>query len=208
MLVLECALDALTLDEAVYPDTDQHYIYDHLKYCCSKSSTLPAVTVSVQRIPAVIIAGHKYFRIARELGRKSIRAIVEGGGRSDNLRTFLRRPDVQIIDNASIAQEVEDAVVTEGCQVYFFERPLSDLEKAEFEARIVGFYRTLTSPLLAGRERKVSQVSYSFGDRCAEFTATTPVGDESWYGESLRTCIAFSREVAKIASFQGGRFVW
>lgn len=211
MLVLECGLDALTLDETAFPDTDRHYIYDHLRYRyagSANSTHLPAVTISVDRMPPVIVGGHKYFRIARELGMESVRAIVTGDEQGNELRAFLRRPDVRIVDNATIVQEMKDTVVSESRHVFFFERPLNSHAKTEFEVRIAGFFRTLNSPLLAGHERRVSHVTYSFGGTCAEFTAVTPVGDECWYADYLRTSVEFSKEVAKIVSYQGGRFVW
>jgi hypothetical protein len=207
MLVLECGLDALVLDEVAFPDRDRDFVYPHLKYYLSKSQGFPAVMISVDRIPAVITDRHKYFLIARELGLQSIRAVVV----RENFRTmqaFLRRSDVRVLDNARIAQEMAETAIMDADHVFFFEDPLSARAKSEFERKIAGFFRTIESPLLSVSKRKVSAVKFSFADTCAEFNAVTPVGDESWYSSFLRTSIEFSSEVAKICTYQGRRFVW
>ena len=205
LVVFECNLDSLVVDERRYPDMDTHFIYDHLKYYCSKFRPLPTVTVSIDHDPPVIIAGHKYFKIARELGHKSIRACVGAGKPNARFEKFLRRQDVQLIDKSTLDREFEESEVMDGCEVFFFESPLSEDAKVAFESKIADFFRTHDSSLLAGRRCHVSPVSYSADSTRAEFTATIPCG-ESWIRDFLSTCHDIDQNVARIKSLQGRRF--
>src|SRR5438094_9620869 len=59
---------ALIHEDQRYPDCDNHHIYEHLKYFCSKCFPLPAIDVSLVDEKLVVTRGHKYLRAARELG--------------------------------------------------------------------------------------------------------------------------------------------
>lgn len=184
-----------------FPDVDTHYIYDHLKYLLSKPSPFPLPAVGVRLLEGrlVLTSRHKYLFIARELGAARIRARMQGvlpGQLPAGARPV---PPEEL--------EAEDAIgVVRGHHVYFFERPLTPSARQEFHRSIVGFFERLQSPLLEAAERRVWSCSFPFEGRCAELEATIPVGDQSWMSEYLRVSGEFSRSVARIVSFQGGRF--
>jgi hypothetical protein len=154
----------------------------------------------------VVVGGHKYFTIARELGLHSILAVVADSDLTAEFRQFVARSSVRVVTLETIAREMEESRVLQGHHVFFFDRPLDGPAKREFELRIAGFFWQIDSPLLPSGVRSVSQMSFAFDDTCAEFTALTPVGDPQWYGTFLDACKTFSREVVPIASYQGRRF--
>jgi hypothetical protein len=206
-LVLECDPKMLQIDECVYPDLDASYVYDHLKYYCSKFSPLPAVTIALRDASPLIVRGHKFASIASELGRKSIRAIITADIDTDEVRRFLGTDGVNTLDWEMLRKEEEETNVLNAVHVFFFDASLSGRQKCIFEERIAGFFHKLTSVLIGDKPRTISKVIYSHNERCAEFTATTPAGDPSWFGEFHACCLDYSREVAHIASYQGRRFV-
>lgn len=207
VLVVKCDPKVLRIDESMYPDVETSYIYDHLKYYCSKFSPLPAATITLHGGSPVVVQGQKYVRIATELGRKSIRAIITGDTNTDEVQSFLRIEAVQILDWQLLRREEEETSVLDAEHVFFFESALSDHQKRTFEESVAGFFHQLQSVLLLGKPRTVTKVVYSHGDCSAEFIATTPAGDESWFGEFYASCLDFSRTVGRIASYQGRRFV-
>lgn len=209
MLCFECRLDLLILDERAHPDLDRSYVYEHLKHYCSKFRPLPAVTISQASIPPVIVEGHKYYRIAQELGHDSIRTVMADRHVHRRLNKFLSSPGIRIIDRAEIDKELWDTRVLDAWHIYFFESPLNDRAKEEFKKQLTGYFELLKSPLLDSRSgARVSEINFPFNDYCAEFKAITPVGDESWYRDYLGTTIDFSKRVAAITSYQGYRFMF
>lgn len=204
--VVECMLDALVLDERAFPDRDRSHVYEHLKYYCSKFRPLPAVTVRADREPAVVVSGHKYYRIAKEAADLSIRAIVRGDGRSDSVRRFLERPDVKVLGWDRIARETDAAPVVCGSQIYYFYDPLPESAKREFDERLAGFFRRLESALLSRDALRVWGVEFGCGDTRAEFMARVPVADERWYGACRAAALRFDAEIARIWTFQGAQF--
>lgn len=207
VLVVECDPKTLRIDDKKFPDRETHYIYEHLKYCLSKSNLLPAATISLDGDSPIVVQGQKYVRISVELGRASIRAIITGEVHMDDVQNFLRREDVRILDWRSIRREEEQMNVVDGYHVFFFEGALSEQQKRIFEETFVGFFNRLQSVLLRNRPKNTPKVSFSHNDYCAECFATTPAGDESWFAEYHSCCLNFSRNVARIASYQGRQFV-
>jgi hypothetical protein len=207
VLVVECNPRLLGINEEMYPDRDVGFIYDHLKHYCSRFSPLPAATIMLCDGSPVVVQGHKYVQIAVDLGRESIRSIVSGSIDSEEVQRFVRSDGVRILDWDALRREERASDVLDAVHVFFFEPALSDVQRALFEERIGGFFQHIRSVLLQGRQRVVSKVTYSHAGHCAEFVATTPAGDRSWFGEFHARCLDFSRNVAGIASYQGRKFV-
>src|SRR5438445_1368096 len=97
-VVVECDPKMLRVDEGIYPDVENSYIYDHLKYYCSKFSPLPAATIALRDGLPLVVQGHKYVKIAAELGRKTIRAILTGESNRAEAQRFLGAEGVKILD--------------------------------------------------------------------------------------------------------------
>ncbi len=83
--------------------------------------------------------------------------------------------------------------------MFFFERRLTLQEKEAFDARV--------ALLFASVEPTAIRVHHDDDLKLAEFEARTPGGDHTWATEYLFTFAGFSREVVRIVSYQGRRFV-
>lgn len=207
VLVVECNPRLLKVNDETYPDRDTAFIYDHLKHYCSRFSPLPAATVTVIAGAPVVVQGQKYVQIAVDLGRESIRAIIIGNNKSEQTQHFLRSEGVRTLEWDALRREEVGSSVLDAVHVFFFESSLSDAERKLFEERILGFFHGIRSVLIQDRPKNVSQAVYSHGGHCAEFVATTPAGDPSWFHDFHVRCLEFSRNVAQVASYQGRRFV-
>src|SRR5262249_16678982 len=179
-MFLECDPRILTINEEKSPDRETEYIYEHLKYCLSKTQLLPAAIITLDCGLPVVTRGHKYVRIAVELGRPSIPAIIVGEVPNDDVQRFLAQEGVRIVDPETIRREEEELSVADGEHVFFFEKPLSVQQKRAFEEEFVGFFTRLDSVLLRNRPRSIPKARFSHEGYCAECFATTPAGDESW----------------------------
>src|ERR1700722_12628534 len=80
---LEIPLPLIHEDER-YPDRDNRHIYEHLKYVHSFPRLFPLPSIHVRFIKGrfVVIANHKYLRIARELHDPWIRALLTAESKS------------------------------------------------------------------------------------------------------------------------------
>jgi hypothetical protein len=128
--------------------------------------------------------------------------------RATNSEDVLRGLPAGVALTARDVLEGELAVgVIRGWHTYFFEGPLSIQAQQLFVRDIAGFFERLESSLIdAGAERLI-RWGFPFEARCAEFEALIPVGDPSWVLAYRKASIAFSRNVQRIVSFQGCRFV-
>jgi len=184
-----------------FPDRDEHNIYEHLKYTLSRPCQfpLPAIGVSLVDGDLLVTNGHKYLRIAQELRRPRIRALI-----SRDLSGQLPAGS-QVVPREELENEMRIPVVRD-YHVYFFEKPLSPQAQQEFVHTFVEFFEKLPTPLLQPGEKRVFSWGFPFDARCGELEANIPVGDRSWLPKYLRISQEFSRNVARIVSFQGGRF--
>ena len=181
-------------------------IYEHLLYCCSKFSSLPAISVEIEKDAAFVIRRHWYLSIAKDLKAPRIRAIIENGTDFDAVQKFLRRPSVTQIDWEEEKKRDAESTVEYRWLIFFFERPLTESERHSFDLQIVDFYRSLKMPSWFKIENeRIIDLSYPRDGLCAEFQALAPFGDERWYAASRAALEKFHREVAPVISFQGHR---
>jgi len=166
---------------------------------------LPAIDVRLVDGKLVVTEGHKYLRIARELGRPWIRAVFPSESKDPAEVLKQLPPGIGVTPNEVFERELATPVERE-YHVYFFERPLSPEAQKRFLADIAGFFERIETPLIGRSEKRLFQWAFPFEGRCAEFEALIPVGDRSWMEAYLKTCQAFSRNVQHIVSFQGARF--
>lgn len=194
-------------EDSKFPDQDTRHIYDHLKYTLSRPCQfpLPAIKVAQTEKGLVVVGGHQYLRIARELGKSTIRALLPSGG-SPSSELLKRLPaGTQLVPREVLEQETSLPVVRD-FHVYFFAEPLSEHAKSQFLSNIAGFFKGLKTPLLKPADRELLSWAFPFKGYCAEFEANIPVGDKSWLEQYLRVSREFSRNVARIVSFQGAHF--
>ncbi len=198
ILVIECS-PSLIVDTRDDPDNDR-FIYAHLKYYCSKFSPLPAISAMFVDGQFLISRGHKYLRIARELGRSSIRVIVEGGDGMPDIERFLKSEGVQRVDWSEIDQREQAALYSPSWHVFFFVSPLTKRAMQEFVAMIKNIFEGTEGGKI------LSPVAFTKEGQAAEFEALTPHGNHQWSNRFLAACRRFHSEYSTIESYQGRRF--
>ncbi|MFZ6682186.1 hypothetical protein ACO0LI_30175 [Undibacterium sp. Tian12W] len=194
-------------EDISYPDRNTSQVYDHLKYTLSRPVPfpLPAIGVSLADEGIVVTRGHKYLRIARELGVTSIRAFLDA-------KKFASSDPLELLPEGSelvSGEELEDEgriPVVRGFHVYFFDRPLNEVQQAEFISAVGSFFENLDTPLLQDSDKRLLSWGFPCEGRCVEFEANFPVGDRSWANDYLKVTLDFSKNVARILTFQGSLF--
>jgi hypothetical protein len=194
-------------EDGRYPDRDTRYIYQHLKYALSRPSSFPLPAIDVNRVDGqlVVTRGHKYLRIARELGHPWIRAVFSSDAREPADLLEELPPGIRVTPREELEREAGMRVVR-GYHVYFFDLPLNPEAQKRFLEDIGCFFERLETLLIGRSEKRLLQWAFPFEGRCGEFEAIIPVGDTSWCDTYLKTCQTFSRDVQRIVSFQGARF--
>ncbi|MGK7899115.1 MAG: hypothetical protein AB4372_37235 [Xenococcus sp. (in: cyanobacteria)] len=105
---MELQPDKVTIDELKFPNKEQDlYIYDHLRYCCSKLTTLPAISIKI--IDDVIFASSRsqYLAIAKELNRDRIQAVIDLSSSKEDITKILNKPYVVQLDWEAIKKKQE-----------------------------------------------------------------------------------------------------
>jgi hypothetical protein len=209
LMLLEVDPAEILVDERRFqPDLmESAIVYEHLLYCCSKSSLLPTIFIQIEIDAAFVIRGQWFLSIARDLNANRIRAIVDHKSDNEAVKRFLRRPSVTQIEWEKARKiEAESPAVEYRWLVFFFEKPLTEAERRAFESQICGFYSSLKVPAQFHTENeRIKNLSYTFDGLCAEFQGLAPFGDESWYPASRAALEKFHREVVPVVSFQGYR---
>jgi hypothetical protein len=194
-------------EDKQHPNRDTRHVFEHMRHMFShpRQFPLPAIDVRLINEKLVVVRGHNYLRIARELGDGWVRAVFESEWK-DPAEALKRLPSgIRVTPNEVFERELAIQVLRE-FHVYFFEHPLSLEAQKRFLADIAGFFERLETPLIARSEKRLFQWAFPFEGRCAEFEALVPTGDQSWMAGYLKICKAFSRNVQRIVSFQGARF--
>jgi hypothetical protein len=206
-LFLEIPVSLVREDER-YPDTNKEDIYEHLRhlFALPRSFPLPAIYVKLMDGRLIVSGHHIYLRIARELGEERIRGILQCQGIEPNEVLKQLSSEIRVIPREELERE-EAMPVVRDWHVYFFDGPLSQGDRERFLVEIAGFFERLETPLIGRSEKRLFQWAFPFEGRCAEFEALIPVGDRSWCEAYRKVCIDFSRNVHRIVSFQGARFL-
>lgn len=206
--VIECSPTLLGFDFHHYPDTDDSFIYEHLKYYCSKfssSTILPSPGARVSNGRLLVVSRHKYALIAQELGVPIVRVVLVGDRQADDV-TFFRRSDIRVLDFSAIRREEAARIIEDAWHLFFFDAPLTEQQQDQFSHQVVDPFRTDQSVSSSQYSRAVSKIGFPFDHKCAEFLARTPFVDESWIRRHRQECCKFSTEVSQIVSYQGRRF--
>ena len=187
---VELPVSAIEIDENRFPDPDPDQILEHLIRYCARFDPLLPISIAVDGPRATVVQGHKILLAARALARATIRAVVLPP--HPGLEAFLARPDVLRLGRDRHATEEDD---TADWHVFFFARPLTRDEKADFDARVVG--------LFAAIDRHVG-IRHDDAGPAVEVEALTP-SDPEWVARHREVFAAFSRDRVRIVSFQGRR---
>jgi hypothetical protein len=194
--LIELPPDLPVIDESRFPDRDSSLVPEHLEHYLSLFEPSPAIGIRAEPGGPVVTRGHKYLRAARNLGRRRIRAVIQPGSDPAATIELLRRPQITRLDWTEIDAAERTQPIADQWHVYYFERPLTEPEQRAFADIVIGFL------LQAGNQ--VREISHT-GDH-AQFLATVPAGDESWFGPYRAATQRFSTEIVPVVSFQGRRF--
>jgi hypothetical protein len=206
LLVVEIDPDDVKVDESVFPNKwKDTFIYEHLRYYCSKFSPLPAISIYVTAEGATVTRAHQYLSIAKDLRRKSIRAIVDHNSPKEAVEQLLQKPSVTALDYQKLRAEEDEALFSYGWFVFFFERPLGAEERELFERKIVDYLKQTPLPPRFEAVERIKELNYPYAGHCAEVEAFTSL-DPRWYGAFRIVLMDFHKNVTPIVSFQGTRF--
>lgn len=208
ILLVELSPDEISVDESLFPDLNKNsFIYEHLRHYCSKFYPLPTIEVKVDAEAIIVVRGHPYLAIAKELRNQRIRAVVDKASSESSVSRFLQRSSIIQLDWETVMHEENNDLVSYVWFVFFFERSLNQEERKAFEKDIVGFYRQIQLPVWAEvPDDRIKNLSYPYSGRCAEFQAYVPIADERWYASSRAVVVDFHLKCVPIVSFQGRRF--
>lgn len=207
-VLIEIAPHLVVVDEVRYPDRDHSYILEHLAHYFSLLDSLPAISVKVEPTGPVIISGHKYLKVARLLGRRGIRAVVDASSDQNDVESLLSRDDVKQLDWGTIDAAERSRPVVDQWHVFFFDRPLREEEKIQFNEQVAGYFSTLAHDLFPNDSHGpgIKELQHDDNQCLAEFLAQVPVGLETWYGQYMSRIKHFNQSCARIISFQGSKF--
>ena len=179
------------------------YIYDHLLYYCSKFSPLPAIEVDVDRDGIRAARRRIYLKIAKDLERPTIRAVISSRSNEEAVNARAERGDIKLLDYDEVRSGEPPFV--NGWHVFFFENDLDDRQLADFQ----GLVRATFEPCSVrsdDKQESLTAFAYLSSKRCVEFQALTPVENHA-FGTELRTRLfEFDSKVSRILSYQGSQF--
>jgi hypothetical protein len=184
----------------------QDELFDHVKYYHSKSGGVPAIQIKIEDGVPVLTRGLEYFNAAKDLGYSPIRAIVSLDTSDNDLDRLLANESVARLDVGQLNADELAAPVDDAWQVFYFERPLSPVEKEKFRRDVVATFETLSSGFLTSTsEPRVRFLVFSDSPSRIEFKAYVPIYDEEWLLNCVARFRAFSERVVRIVSYQGRR---
>jgi len=224
-LLLRITPNEIHEENANFPDNESSFVYEHLKYYCSKFYPLPAITVGYENNRFFVIRGHKYLRIAVELNHEHILCVLpdeyqpllfgEGNDAAKrpgqpNLSTvglYLKQNKIEILDPKDFDTDSRSDAIDIFDHVYYFEKPLSESQKIEFRELIQSFFFVLKyAQNLASGFEWVSPIEFDAEERRAEFKIKLKNPEGEWAHLYRGITMKFSENVAKIHTFCGRFF--
>src|SRR5262245_44679052 len=207
MLLLSLPVARLTLDTDSPPGESTSYVYDDLRFYCSLIETLPAVVVTVDESATVSVSGRRvYARIAKDLGRPTIRSVVDAASDPSGVERLLREPNVERLSWTEIDAAERKERVAWMWQVFFFARPLTDVEARTFQDEVVGVFAGVADLFPEAADLGAldpPRVSTGEEGRLRYFRAVQPTGDQAWMRDYVAAIRRFSAHEVRIVSFQG-----
>lgn len=178
-----------------------HQIFDHYVRYLEMLDEWPAVTLAESGGQLAVSRGGEVLEAARILGRERLRAVVTDEDTAP-IRQLVGSPSVRRLDWTAIDARERDAEWIDDWHVLFFAEPLGDEARATLAERVRAFFgRVHGAPA-----EPVQRLEFTDGGRCVRYRIRVPAHDESWYAGFLALLRTFSREQARILSFQGSEF--
>lgn len=203
--LLSVPVARLTMDTDAPGDESPGYVYEHLRFYCSLIETLPAVKVTVDGGGRAVVSGRRvYARIASDLGRPAIRAVVDAASEPAGIARLLQDPGVEQLSWAEIDAAERMQRVAWMWQVFYFARPLAGAELRAFQDDVVGVFAQVRDLFPEAAEMgTVDQLTTGEEGRRVSFRAVQPTGDQAWMRDYVAAIRRFSAEVVAVVSFQG-----
>lgn len=199
VIVTEVPVNSLVRDESKAKETP--YVFDHLKYYCSKFMPLPAVIARLKDGKAEVLGAGVYLDIAKALGHKTIRVSFREKSEAKEIKDFLRDCNGNLLCLSNIEAEETEQDCFFGWHIFFFERVPSSKEKQGFVDTVVTAFSTLGEKYGIGP--RVSEVLFLDDQKSAEFQANIPTKSERWYLDVREAIHEYSEGCVKIVSYQG-----
>jgi hypothetical protein len=199
MLVLELRPDEVQ-DDLSPPERAGPHVYEHLKYFLSLSPTMPAIRVVIDANGVRILKGHRYLRIARELRRDRILAIVDKSSEASSVDALAKaRRNVEPSE-----WEGDPSKPALEWHVVFFDAPLNDVLAARFRALVDECFAESSSKVIAAAgDASVRSFHVDPDSRRIAFEAQTPWADEPWVHAFSAKLLEFSNESGRILTYRG-----
>jgi hypothetical protein len=87
----------------------QHFIYEHLRYFCSKFSLIPSITVKIEPNSILAISRSIYLQIAKDLNRSTIRAVIDESSNKDTVELLAKNKEITLLDYRKL-RDAEDVI--------------------------------------------------------------------------------------------------
>jgi len=201
--IVEISLTNLAFS-APTDESDDGYVYEHLKRYCSKFRPLPATAVALKEDRLLVVGRRKYVSIARDLGEDRIRAVLQGVT-FEELRDRHIAGVLTLVSSETLASELRDEIPL-AWHVFFFTSAPDAQVVAQIDARFRDFLH-LSLPDILGSTGDFEILS-CFDDTgpCFEIRFPTPVEDRPWATSYLAFIASISNELCPIETYQGRRF--
>ncbi|MEM1060470.1 MAG: hypothetical protein AAGK14_14745 [Verrucomicrobiota bacterium] len=193
----------IVIESPEFPDTSEdNFVFEHLKRYCSKFEPLPAITVRLESSKLIVTEGHKYCRMARELGRKAIRAIAHDCTVDDLKKSGISARE---LDLSTLHAEHAALTFSDSWHVIFVRNPLGYETARSVEAQIESFVENYMATQ-HHIENAFQSGGYDVDGRCLEFSFVTPTHDKQWADGFLQLLVTIADQIGGIESYQGLRF--
>ena len=188
-----------------FPDRDDDkFVYSHLLRCCEKySEQLAAITIKEVNGSFVVTRGHTYLRIAKELGRDKVRAVLIGEG-NDDFEVVKEHPELEVVPKEVLESE-SNIIGQEIWHVLFVEK---DLDAQKADDFVQEFVSKVEMSLLEHNceSTQVTKANYFSEGPGFEFYFWTPSVNIPWANEYHRILNDLSTTYVRIVTYQGRLF--
>lgn len=183
----------------------QNFIYEHLRYFCSKFFPIPSIMVRIDHNSIIAISRSIYLQIAKDLDLPTIRAVINELSDKDAIDLLAKKKEITLLDYRKLRDT--EHIVSQSWHVFFFERDLRQDEKYEFKDLVFEHFKSQNYLMESLKDSPITFFDFSHSDQCAEFRGFTPAENRDWTNSFRQKLYNFHLERVRITSYQGRRFV-
>lgn len=183
----------------------QNFIYEHLRYFCSKFFPIPSIMVKIEHNSILAISRSVYLQIAKDLNLPTIRAVINESSDKDAIDLLAEKKEITLLDYQKLRDT--EHFVNQSWHVFFFEQKLTQDEKDEFKNLVFEQFKSQSYLSENEKNNAISSFNISHSGKCVEFKGLTPSENHDWANSFRQKLIDFHSKVAKITSYQGHKFL-